>query len=132
MNPHPTALALLEVLATLDDAVLAACYGIDRPASSSDEIPAPLEAALFAWRDAGCPGAPGKEYADPLAELDARALALGGSLCMESDADGHIVTLHYNLTGEPETARGTGATRAEAAAMCLAACPKPHTSGGPS
>lgn len=73
-----------------------------------------------------------KSEPDPLAALDELATQLGASLLLESDADGHIVTLHYNLTGEPETARGTGATRAEAAAMCLAACPTPATIGSKS
>lgn len=106
---------LLDVLATLDEGVLLGIYGIERDSG------APLDVALFAWRDAGRPG----HAADALASLDALTIALDGSLTLEFGVDGHLVSLDYNITGEPETARGTGATRAEAAAACLAACPKP-------
>jgi hypothetical protein len=54
----PTLTRLLDVLAELDDNVLFGCYGINR---GSD---APLDAALFAWRDAGAPR-PGSSLAAP-------------------------------------------------------------------
>ena len=46
---HEATRNLLTTLAQLDEETLDACYGIE---SDSD---APLDVAIFAWRDAGCP-----------------------------------------------------------------------------
>ena len=56
---HPKAKAILDVLAELDENTLRDCYGIERTdpdgrnPSTSDA--APLDAAIYAWIDAGRP-----------------------------------------------------------------------------
>lgn len=48
-EPHPTLSALLLTCEQLPEAVLFECYGIER------DCEAPLDKALLAWKDAGCP-----------------------------------------------------------------------------
>ena len=55
MTLTPTTAAMLRVLADLDEDTLAVCYLLTR---DDARLGAPLDAAVFAWRDAGCPDAP--------------------------------------------------------------------------
>lgn len=51
---HPTALQILTILAEFDEDALRVCYGIRR-ALPADPESAPLDAAIYAWIDAGRP-----------------------------------------------------------------------------
>ncbi len=55
---HPKAKAILDVLAELDENTIRDCYGIRRTEPSlmfADPELAPLDAAIYAWIDAGRP-----------------------------------------------------------------------------
>lgn len=63
---QPETLALLDVLCDLDDEVLASLYGITRTDAADG---APLDRALYAWRDAGCPDVPESAPTEPVNDL---------------------------------------------------------------
>ena len=56
---HPNARAILDVLAEFDEDVLRTCYGIERTdpdgRNPGTGDTAPLDAAIYAWIDAGRP-----------------------------------------------------------------------------
>lgn len=91
MNPenltmHPTLRTLIDVLAELDETVLRDCYGIQRISNETDWKPghlsadewAPLDAAVYAWIDAGRPKPEAPSF-DP-ALFDAMESALSAAL----------------------------------------------------
>lgn len=67
---NPLARTILDLIAELDERTLFDCYGIKR----TDSDNAPLDLAILAWRDAGCPMHHGDEQVEAMLVAEAHPL----------------------------------------------------------
>lgn len=117
---HTTTRAILGILADLDEDTLYSCYGIGR------DCDAPLDRALFAWRDAESPDA--KPPTSPPPEPCAYIAPEGGRCGAEAPFGGFCAahdTLIFEAGGD-NSPRGSEIIRRSALSTASTTTPDPR------